>query len=117
MLGFKRRGARIRELERVLNWYADESHWRRRAINSKGSPRRWEKSPAAKDRGARARRVMGSWSKDLFIAMRKAFGLSPRQLIVNTTPTVRDAIHELVDGAETSATLPLVQPPRVTETE
>lgn len=117
MLGFKRRGARIRELERVLNWYADESHWRRRAINPKGSPRRWEKSPAAKDRGARARRVMGSWSKNLFIAMQKAFGLAPRPVIVHTTSTARDAIEASFYGAETSATLPLVQPSRTAETE
>jgi hypothetical protein len=56
---------RIRQLQRendalraALSWYAARSTWRRRAKNPKGTPRRWEKSPAAHDRGDRALRVI-----------------------------------------------------------
>jgi hypothetical protein len=57
--------SRIRQLQQendalrsALRWYAARSTWRRRAKNPKGTPRRWEKSPAAHDRGERALRVI-----------------------------------------------------------
>ena len=46
------------EMRAALRWYAARSTWRRRAKNVKGTPRRWEKSPAAHDRGDRAMRVI-----------------------------------------------------------
>lgn len=45
-------------LREALHWYAVMEHWRRHGINPKGAPRRWKKSPAAQDRGARAREVL-----------------------------------------------------------
>lgn len=60
MFGRKQR-ARIAELEgkvavlaTTLRWYADPANWQRRATHQKGEPLKWEKSPAAFDRGARA---------------------------------------------------------------
>ena len=47
-----------RVLREALDWYACKVNWRRRGINPKGAPRKWKKSPAAFDRGARARVVI-----------------------------------------------------------
>ena len=57
MFGRKRRrlereNALLRE---ALDWYASSTNWRRRAAHTKGEPVKWVKSPAAFDRGARAR--------------------------------------------------------------
>lgn len=48
------RHAGLEELRQACLWYADESHWRRRHFHG----RRWVKSPADCDRGARARRAL-----------------------------------------------------------
>jgi hypothetical protein len=45
-------------MREALDWYAFKGNWRRRGVNPKGAPRKWEKSPAAHDRGARARVVI-----------------------------------------------------------
>lgn len=51
----------IAELRRALDWYAVLENWRRRSVHPKGSTRkRWELSPAHKDRGARARAVLNA---------------------------------------------------------
>lgn len=57
MFGRKRRrlereNALLRE---ALDWYATSANWRRRAAHARGEPVKWVKSPAAFDRGARAK--------------------------------------------------------------
>lgn len=57
MFGRKRRrlereNALLRE---ALGWYATSSNWRKKGTNARGEPRKWVKSPAAFDRGARAK--------------------------------------------------------------
>ncbi|CAM5589405.1 hypothetical protein [Rhodanobacter lindaniclasticus] len=42
-------------LRDALGFYADSTHWRRRAVHAKGEPVKWIKSQAAFDRGAFAR--------------------------------------------------------------
>jgi hypothetical protein len=51
------RGRLLREnvnMREALSFYAAAANWRRRAIHAKGMPKRWDKSPAAYDRGDRA---------------------------------------------------------------
>lgn len=44
-------------LIQALLWYGDSSHWTRRTKVG----RRWRNSPAADDKGARARSALGHW--------------------------------------------------------
>jgi hypothetical protein len=74
MFGFKSR--RRLQLENAvmrsaLLWYAAKETWRRKGIHQKGAPRKkWQKSPAAYDRGHGAIRALtlidqkriGKWS-------------------------------------------------------
>lgn len=53
---------RIRQLEaeakvlrEAVDWYAVNDNWKRRGIHPRGTPVRWEMSPAQKDHGGRAR--------------------------------------------------------------
>lgn len=53
---------RIRSLEAQLNacrealdWYAVNDNWKRHSTHAKGTPVRWEMSPAQRDHGGRAR--------------------------------------------------------------
>jgi hypothetical protein len=49
----------IAVMREVLLWYAAEETWRRKGIHQKGAPRkRWQKSPAATDRGHFAIRAL-----------------------------------------------------------
>jgi hypothetical protein len=61
MFGRKRRARLAHEnaaLREALGWYATSSNWRKKGTNAKGDPRKWIKSPAAFDRGARAKFVL-----------------------------------------------------------
>jgi hypothetical protein len=61
MFGSKRRARLAHEnaaLRDALGWYATSSNWRKKGTNAKGEPRKWVKSPAAFDRGARAKFVL-----------------------------------------------------------
>lgn len=51
----QRENAALRD---ALGWYATSSNWRKKGTNAKGEPRKWIKSPAAFDRGARAKFVL-----------------------------------------------------------
>ncbi|OOG61417.1 hypothetical protein B0E46_15675 [Rhodanobacter sp. B04] len=74
MFGFKSRRRLLRENEvmrQALNWYAAQETWRRKGVHQKGAPRKkWQKSPAAYDRGHLAIRALtrieephsGTWS-------------------------------------------------------
>lgn len=102
MFGRKRKRQLDHALE-ALRWYADEANWRRRRINAPGQPRQWAKSPAAGDRGMRARRALAGnppWSAALWRAGResvKAFidavddvsGDKPKAPLVVTVPPPR----------------------------
>lgn len=72
MFGRKRLQRENEALRKALAWYAAESHWQRRAVNPKGTPRQWVKSLAARDRGDRARQVLMFWG----------IGASPRPVTV-----------------------------------
>lgn len=74
MFGFKSRH-RLRQENAVMRaallWYAAKETWRRKGIHQKGAPRKkWQKSPAAYDRGHGAIRALtlidqkriGKWS-------------------------------------------------------
>lgn len=54
MFGRKRLARENALLREALAWYADTANWQRHASNAPGEPRRWVKSAAAFDRGARA---------------------------------------------------------------
>lgn len=62
MFGIKTRRRLLREnaeMRQALLWYAAKETWRRKGIHQKGAPRKkWEKSPAAYDRGHLAIRVL-----------------------------------------------------------
>lgn len=58
MFGRKRLQRENEALRNALGWYADESNWKRRAVNPKDMPRQWVKSHAARDRGARALSIL-----------------------------------------------------------
>lgn len=62
MFGFKSRRQLLREnkaMREALLWYAAADTWRRKGIHPKGAPRKkWQKSPAAYDRGHLAIRVL-----------------------------------------------------------
>lgn len=61
----------VARMRTALEWYADETNWRRIAVHQKGDPVKWVKSLAAIDRGERARRALQkSWSSRLFSALR-----------------------------------------------
>jgi hypothetical protein len=56
MFGIKRLRRENAALREALEWYADSANWRKRGTNAPGTtPRTWVKSPAAFDRGARAK--------------------------------------------------------------
>ena len=55
MFGRKRLQRENAFLLEQLGWYASSANWRRKGVNEKGEPRKWLKSPAAFDRGARAK--------------------------------------------------------------
>jgi hypothetical protein len=56
MFGIKRLRRQNAALREALEWYADSANWRKRGTNAPGTtPRTWIKSPAAFDRGARAK--------------------------------------------------------------
>jgi hypothetical protein len=58
MFGIKRLRRQNAALRDALEWYANSTTWRRTATNVRGEPRQWIKSPAAFDRGARAKFVL-----------------------------------------------------------
>jgi hypothetical protein len=74
MFGFKSRRRLLLEnavMRAALLWYAAKETWRRKGIHQKGAPRKkWQKSPAAYDRGHGAIRALtlidekrvGKWS-------------------------------------------------------
>ena len=47
--------AEVKVLRDALDWYAVNDNWRRRSTHAKGTPVRWEMSPAQRDHGGRAR--------------------------------------------------------------
>jgi hypothetical protein len=55
MFGIKRLRRENALLRESLDWYASSVNWRRRAAHAKGESVKWIKSPAAFDRGARAK--------------------------------------------------------------
>jgi hypothetical protein len=55
MFGIKRLRRENALLRESLDWYATSGNWRRRGAHAKGDPVKWIKSPAAFDRGARAK--------------------------------------------------------------
>lgn len=62
MFGFKSRRRPLAEnaiMRAALLWYAARETWRRKGIHQKGAPRKkWQKSPAAYDRGHGAIRAL-----------------------------------------------------------
>jgi hypothetical protein len=61
MFGRKRQQRLQREndaLRNALEWYASSANWRKQSQRVDGQPRTWIKSPAAFDRGARAKFIL-----------------------------------------------------------
>lgn len=58
MFGMKRRAQERQRLVDALRWYANDANWQRLGVNPKGARRQWVKSPAAHDRGERARTAL-----------------------------------------------------------
>ena len=51
----RRLQSEIKVLREAVDWYAVNDNWKRRGIHPKGTPVRFEMSPAQKDHGGRAR--------------------------------------------------------------
>ena len=85
MFGRKRRTRLAHEnaaLREALGWYATSSNWRRRGAHAKGDPVKWVKSPAAFDRGSRAKFVLSQVD-----AMRDEPFAGVLPVAINTTDT------------------------------
>jgi hypothetical protein len=86
MFGRKRLQRENDFLREHLGWYANSANWRRKGVNGKGQPRKWLKSPAAFDRGARAK-----------FALTQVSALVPRMALWKATvpaPLARPAIPD-----------------------
>lgn len=92
MFGRKRLLREIAFLRSELDWYASAHNWRKTMISAKGEPKQFAKSPAAFDRGARAKFILSqltpiehrSFRQALRRAALRMFGPATHEI----TPTV-----------------------------
>lgn len=94
MFGIKRLRRHNAAMREALAWYADSDNWRRSAINAKGDPLKWIKSPAAFDRGARAKFILSQTEATLVAAPRAGVrmtmdAMEPPLVAVPFTPLPR----------------------------
>jgi hypothetical protein len=101
MFGRKRLARENAILRNALAWYADSSNWKRCAIQAAGEPRRWAKSAAAFDRGARALFALtqadapdrAAWSEPVVIGAPVFLSAATSGGVTSAAPSAAGNVH------------------------